>query len=158
MTAFPLCGKQQQLQKQNGTREGKVQLKNWSKSLPEISSKSLANSGKDSLLIVQCNPKEPTVVQGYLWFFIQRLLSLGMDYRRIILLLQGSKALKICVTLRRVKVKYAEVIKGEQAGFIACRENNWSYILPMTNNWESNWEPSRNQCCYLSIIDFRQTS
>lgn len=84
----------------------------------------MANSGKDSLLIVQCNPKEPTVVQGYLWFFIQRLLSLGMDYRRIILLLQGSKALKICVTLRRVKVKYAEVIKGEQAGFIACRENN----------------------------------
>jgi len=47
-----------------------------------------------------------------------------MNYRRIILLLQRSKALKICVTFRRVKVKYAEVIKGEQAGFIACGENN----------------------------------
>lgn len=158
MTALPLCGKRQQLQKQNGTQECKVQQKNWSKPPPEISSKSLANSGKDSLLIVQCNPKEPRVDQWYLWCFIQRLLSLGMNYRRIILLLQRSKALKICVTFRRVKVKYAEVIKGEQAGFIACGENNWSYILPMTNNWESNWEPSRNQCCYLSIIDFRQTS
>jgi len=63
-----------------------------------------------------------------------RLLSPGMGYRRIILLLHRSKALKICVTLRRVKVKYAEVIKGEQAGFTACRGNNCSYILPMTNN------------------------
>lgn len=53
-----------------------------------------------------------------------RLLSLGIDYRRIILLLHRSKALKICVTLRRVKVKYAEVIKREQAEFIACRGNN----------------------------------
>lgn len=53
-----------------------------------------------------------------------RLLSLGMDYRRIILLLHRSKALKKSVLHLGVKVKYAEVIKGEQAGFIACRGNN----------------------------------
>lgn len=116
MIVFPLCGKMQQLQEQNGTRnhlkkhkdiggrgkKKKNKEKNQktsssiavfvtqtntgttckrrevqqgmqsakerlqSKFLPDISPKNTANSGTDYIVIVQCNPKEPAVVQGYL--------------------------------------------------------------------------------------------